>query len=79
MSPCDVWSCLLQGGYGTALGVVRSLHSAGRLDHVYFLETRPYNQGGRLTAFEVAHDKLPGMPIIPGGICPLLFSPTDTS
>lgn len=29
------------------------------LEHVYCTETRPYNQGARLTAFELVHDKLP--------------------
>jgi len=28
-------------------------------DHAYFTETRPYNQGARLTAFELLHDKIP--------------------
>jgi methylthioribose-1-phosphate isomerase len=28
-------------------------------DHAYFTETRPYNQGSRLTAFELLHDKIP--------------------
>ena len=37
--------------YGTALGVIRSLHLMGRLGHVYCTETRPYNQGARLTAW----------------------------
>lgn len=29
------------------------------LEHVYCTETRPYNQGARLTAFELVHEKLP--------------------
>lgn len=41
-------------GYGTALGVVRALHSKGLLKHVWVDETRPYLQGARLTAFEMA-------------------------
>ncbi len=40
---CNTGS-LATAGYGTALGVVRSLHSMGRLEHVYACETRPYNQ-----------------------------------
>jgi methylthioribose-1-phosphate isomerase len=31
-------------GYGTALGVIRALHEMGKLEKVYALETRPYNQ-----------------------------------
>ncbi|KAL9586461.1 MAG: hypothetical protein Q9212_000877 [Teloschistes hypoglaucus] len=46
-------------GYGTALGVVRSLHSFGSLHHVFYTETRPYNQGSRLTGYELIHDGIP--------------------
>ena len=56
---CNTGS-LATAGYGTALGVVRSLHALGRLEHVYACETRPYNQGARLTAFEIVEDGLPG-------------------
>ena len=56
---CNTGS-LATAGYGTALGVVRSLHARGRLEHVYACETRPYNQGARLTAFEIVQDGLPG-------------------
>ncbi|GLZ29582.1 methylthioribose-1-phosphate isomerase [Lentzea sp. NBRC 105346] len=40
--------------WGTALGVVRALHEAGSLGHVYVDETRPLLQGARLTAWELA-------------------------
>ena len=56
---CNTGS-LATAGYGTALGVVRSLHEMGALEHVYACETRPYNQGARLTAFEIVEDHLPG-------------------
>lgn len=46
-------------GYGTALGVIRSLHANGSLSHAFCTETRPYNQGSRLTAFELVHDQIP--------------------
>jgi len=39
--------------YGTALGVVRAAHEAGRRIHVYVDETRPFLQGARLTAWEL--------------------------
>jgi methylthioribose-1-phosphate isomerase len=39
--------------YGTALGVVRAAHDAGRNIHVYVDETRPFLQGARLTAWEL--------------------------
>lgn len=50
---------LATSGYGTALGVVRSLASKNILRHAYCTETRPYNQGSRLTAFELVHDNIP--------------------
>jgi len=56
---CNTGS-LATAGYGTALGVVRSLHALGCLEQVYACETRPYNQGARLTAFEIVSDQLPG-------------------
>lgn len=45
--------------WGTALGVVRSLHERDRLRHVYVDETRPLLQGARLTAWELAHLGIP--------------------
>jgi methylthioribose-1-phosphate isomerase len=39
--------------YGTALGVVRAAHDAGRNIHVFVDETRPFLQGARLTAWEL--------------------------
>lgn len=59
MTHCNTGS-LATAGYGTALGVIRSLQAAGRLERVYCTETRPYNQGARLTAFELVQDALPG-------------------
>jgi methylthioribose-1-phosphate isomerase len=39
--------------------VIRSLHFGNHLDHAYCTETRPYNQGSRLTSFELVHDNIP--------------------
>ena len=50
---------LATGGWGTALGMIRTAHAQGRDIHVYALETRPYLQGARLTAFECAKDGIP--------------------
>ena len=50
---------LATGGYGTALGVIRSAWSAGKLRDVYAGETRPWLQGARLTAWELLADKIP--------------------
>jgi methylthioribose-1-phosphate isomerase len=46
-------------GWGTALGVIRSAVEAGKEIHVYACETRPLNQGSRLTAWELAQDGIP--------------------
>lgn len=50
---------LATAGYGTALGVVRAAHAAGRLAGVFADETRPFLQGARLTAWELARDGIP--------------------
>ncbi|KAF2645680.1 Methylthioribose-1-phosphate isomerase [Massarina eburnea CBS 473.64] len=55
---CNTGS-LATAGYGTALGVIRALHAQGALKHAFCTETRPYNQGSRLTAFELVHDHIP--------------------
>ncbi|KAG0432516.1 hypothetical protein HPB47_020777 [Ixodes persulcatus] len=58
LTHCNTGS-LATAGHGTALGVIRSLHEMGRLGRAYCTETRPYNQGSRLTAFELVHDGIP--------------------
>ncbi|XP_053168938.1 methylthioribose-1-phosphate isomerase isoform X1 [Hemicordylus capensis] len=58
LTHCNTGS-LATAGYGTALGVIRSLHAMGRLEHVYCTETRPYNQGARLTAYELVYEQIP--------------------
>ena len=50
---------LATGGYGTALGVVRSAWSADKLQAVFAGETRPWLQGARLTAWELLQDEIP--------------------
>jgi methylthioribose-1-phosphate isomerase len=50
---------LATGGYGTALGVVRAAHEAGRRITVLADETRPFLPGARLTAWELARDGIP--------------------
>ncbi len=44
---------LATAGYGTALGVIQSLHEKGAVKEVLVDETRPYLQGARLTAWEL--------------------------
>lgn len=51
---------LATGGVGTALGVIAAAWRAGRIARVYFTETRPWLQGARLTAWELAEAGIPG-------------------
>ncbi|BGP32707.1 S-methyl-5-thioribose-1-phosphate isomerase [Rhodotorula toruloides] len=53
LTVCNTGS-LATSGYGTALGVITSLHKQNRLEHAYFAQTGPYQQGARLTAVELA-------------------------
>jgi len=50
---------LATGGYGTALGMIRNAHARDDGLHVYALETRPYLQGARLTAYECVTEAIP--------------------
>lgn len=50
---------LATGGYGTALGVIRAAHEAGKIIEVLADETRPWLQGLRLTSFELMRDRIP--------------------
>ncbi|MGH9453416.1 MAG: S-methyl-5-thioribose-1-phosphate isomerase [Terriglobia bacterium] len=50
---------LATGGYGTALGVIRAAVAAGKKIDVFADETRPFLQGARLTAWELAKDGIP--------------------
>lgn len=67
MTICNTGS-LATSNHGTALGIVRHLNqylskSVSKhpfwFEHVYACETRPYNQGSRLTAFELVYEKIP--------------------
>ena len=51
---------LATGGYGTALGIIRTLAHQGKLTNVWIDETRPYLQGARLTAWECLKDGIYG-------------------
>jgi methylthioribose-1-phosphate isomerase len=50
---------LATGGYGTALGVIRSGYSQEKISAIYADETRPWFQGTRLTAWELLQDNIP--------------------
>jgi methylthioribose-1-phosphate isomerase len=58
LTHCNAGS-LATGGYGTALGVIRSARDNGKIGHVYNTETRPLLQGARLTAWELASEEIP--------------------
>jgi methylthioribose-1-phosphate isomerase len=46
-------------GFGSALGVIRAAIEAGKQIDVFADETRPFNQGTRLTAWELVQDNIP--------------------
>lgn len=75
---CNTGS-LATAGYGTALGIIRSLFKNGRLDHTYACETRPYNQGSRLTAYELVYDQIPATLITDNMATALLSRRTNSS
>jgi methylthioribose-1-phosphate isomerase len=50
---------LATAGHGTALGVIRTAHEHGKGIHVYSCETRPRQQGLRLTAYELSKERIP--------------------
>ncbi|KAL1893662.1 S-methyl-5-thioribose-1-phosphate isomerase [Ceratocystis pirilliformis] len=58
LTHCNTGS-LATAGHGTALGIIRSLHEGKALKHAFCTETRPYNQGSRLTAFELSYENIP--------------------
>ncbi|KAI8067715.1 S-methyl-5-thioribose-1-phosphate isomerase [Gilbertella persicaria] len=58
LTHCNTGS-LATAGWGTALGIIRDLHKNGNLKHAYCTETRPYNQGSRLTAYELVYEDIP--------------------
>lgn len=62
---------LATAGYGTALGVVRSAWRENKLERVFASETRPWLQGLRLTAWELAQDNIPVSVIIEGAVSSL--------
>jgi len=55
MTHCNA-GALATVAYGTALGVIRATRESGKNVKVIATETRPVQQGSRLTAFELKHD-----------------------
>ncbi|XP_054279873.1 methylthioribose-1-phosphate isomerase [Macrosteles quadrilineatus] len=71
LTHCNTGS-LATSAFGTALGVIRSLHARDKIEHVYCTETRPYNQGARLTAYELVHEKIPSTLICDSAVAALM-------
>lgn len=59
--------------WGTALGVIRSLHERGRLANVIVDETRPLLQGSRLTSWELARLGIEHQ-VVPDGAGPFVLA-----
>ncbi len=59
---------LATAGYGTALGVIRSAYAGDNSIKVFADETRPRQQGARLTAWELVNDGIPTT-LITDGMC----------
>jgi len=55
MTHCNA-GALATVAYGTALGVIRATKDSGKKIKVIATETRPIQQGSRLTTFELKHD-----------------------
>ena len=64
---------LATGGYGTALGIIRSAAASGKRITVVADETRPVLQGARLTAWELMQEGI-GVTLIADGAAALLMS-----
>ena len=73
LTHCNAGS-LATGGYGTALGVIRSAWRQKRIDAVYADETRPWLQGARLTAWELIEDGIPTSLVVEGAASALMAS-----
>jgi methylthioribose-1-phosphate isomerase len=70
---CNTGS-LATAGLGTALGVIREAHRRGWLEAVYACETRPANQGARLTLWELSRDGIPASLIVDSAAAALMAS-----
>lgn len=69
---------LATGGWGTALGIVRSAAAAGKRPFVYVGETRPWLQGARLTAWELAQEGVDGALVVDGA-APTVMASCDAA
>jgi methylthioribose-1-phosphate isomerase len=65
MTHCNT-GFLACGSLGTALGVISYANKLGKVEYVIADETRPYMQGTRLTAFELAKENIPYSIVVEG-------------
>ncbi len=73
LTHCNTGS-LATAGYGTALGVIRAGVAGGRIERVYAGETRPWQQGARLTMWELVRDGIPAQLIADSAAAHLMRS-----
>lgn len=73
LTHCNTGS-LATGGIGTALGVIAEGWRIGRVGRIYADETRPWLQGSRLTAWELARLGIPFRVIVEGAAASLMAS-----
>ena len=73
MTVCNTGS-LATAGHGTALGIIRTAFAQGLVSLVYSCETRPRQQGLRLTAWELMQDEIPFKSIADGAAASLMRS-----
>ncbi len=71
LTHCNTGS-LATGGFGTALGVIRTAYAQGKIARVYADETRPWLQGARLTAWELVKDQIPVTLLVDGAAAALM-------
>src|ERR1019366_8325709 len=63
---------LATAGHGTALGIIRTAHATGKAIHVWSCETRPRQQGLRLTVYELLAEGIPFHAIADGAAAALM-------
>jgi methylthioribose-1-phosphate isomerase len=68
---CNTGS-LATAGHGTALGIIRTAFTDGKVKNVFACETRPRQQGLKLTAWELAKDGIPYQVVVEGSIATLM-------
>lgn len=73
LTHCNTGS-LATAGFGTALGVIRAGVAQGRIARVFAGETRPWQQGTRLTMYELVRDGIPAQLIADSAAAHLMKS-----